>query len=303
MSSIYPLVTWPVGWPSFTMTVLAGGVSEVLTVSDGVAYGWLTTGGVGALRYPASALSLAAVMRTVLDTHSRIVTTGSSYTSDFATPSSPILVAASGRAGYIVSMTITGGSTWQITATSNSAALAVFGLAVNDTLIGSTSPLSNTIINRRTGGVWRPKFAPPAQLEPTLVAVGSGAMSEYSAATQDRLLFGGRLIWSVTWEYVEAADISRELLTVADYLPTANRATGDTAGVLDDLLWTLARGSQVELALPPIGTAAVDFRSVVMDVSGSIERGAYTTESATAARRYNVTMAFVETQDYDPGTP
>ena len=303
MSSIYPLVTWPVGWPSFTMTVLAGGVSEVLTVSDGVAYGWLTTGGVGALRYPASALSLAAVMRTVLNTHSRIVTTGSSYTSDFATPSSPILVAASGRAGYIVSMTITGGSTWQITATSNSAALAVFGLAVNDTLIGSTSPLSNTIINRRTGGVWRPKFAPPAQLEPTLVAVGSGAMSEYSAATQDRLLFGGRLIWSVTWEYVEAADISRELLTVADYLPTANRATGDTAGVLDDLLWTLARGSQVELALPPIGTAAVDFRSVVMDVSGSIERGAYTTESATAARRYNVTMAFVETQDYDPGTP
>lgn len=303
MSSIYPLVTWPVGWPSFTMTVLAGGVSEVLTVPDGLAYGWLTTGSVAVLRYPASALSLAAVMRTALDTHSRIVTTGASYTSDFATPSSPILVAASGRAGYIVSMTITGGTTWQITATSDPAALALFGLAVNDTLTGAVSPLSNTIINRRTGGVWRPKFAPPAQLEPTLVAVGSGAMSEYSAATQDRLLFGGRLIWSVTWEYVEAADISRELLTVANYLPTANRATGDTAGVLDDLLWTLARGAQVELALPPIGTAAVDFRSVVMDVSGSIERGSYTTESATAARRYNVTMAFVETQDYDPGTP
>jgi hypothetical protein len=128
-------------------------------------------------------------------------------------------------------------------------------------------------------------------------------MSEYSAATQDRLLFGGRLIWSVVWEYVEAADISRQLLTVADYLPTALRATGDTAGTLDDLLWTLARGVQVQLALPPIDTAAVDFRTVVMDVSGSIERGAYTTESATAARRYNVTMAFVETQDYDPGTP
>ena len=303
MSSIYPLVTWPVGWPSFTMTVLAGGVSEVLTVSDGVAYGWLTTGGVGALRYPASALSLAAVMRTVLNTHSRIVTTGSSYTSDFATPSSPILVAASGRAGYIVSMSIAGGSTWQITATSNSAALALFGLAVNDTLTGSTSPLSNTIINRRTGGVWRPKFAPPARLEPVQVAVGSGAMSEYSAATQDRLLFGGRLIWSVVWEYVEAADISRQLLTVADYLPTANRATGDTAGVLDDLLWALANGVIIKLALPPIGTAAVDFRDSVMDVGGSLDRNTYATESATAARRYNVTMAFVETQDYDPGTP
>ena len=200
-------------------------------------------------------------------------------------------------------MTITGGSTWQITATSNSAALALFGLAVNDTLIGSTSPLSNTIINRRTAGVWRPKFAPPARLEPVQVAVGSGAMSEYSAATQDRLLFGGRLIWSVVWEYVEAADISRQLLTVADYLPTANRATGDTAGVLDDLLWALANGVIIKLALPPIGTAAVDFRDAVMDVGGSLDRNTYATESATAARRYNVTMAFVETQDWDPGTP
>jgi len=303
MSSIYPLVSWPVGWPTFTMTVLAGGVSEVLTVTDGVAYGWDTTGSVTILRYPASALSLATVMRTALDTHSRIVALGASYTSSFATPSSPILDAASGPAGYVVNMIITGGTTWQITATSDPAALALFGLKVNDTLTGVSNPLFNTIINRRTGGVWRPKFAPPAQLEPTLVAVGSGAMSEYSAATQDRLLFGGRLIWSVVWEYVEAADISRELLTVADYLPTALRATGDTAGTLDDLLWTLARGVQVQLALPPIGTAAVDFRTVVMDVSGSIERGAYTTESATAARRYNVTMAFVETQDYDPGTP
>jgi len=135
------------------------------------------------------------------------------------------------------------------------------------------------------------------------VAVGSGAMSEYSAATQDRLLFGGRLIWSVVWEYVEAADISRELLTVADYLPTALRATGDTAGTLDDLLWALANGVIVKLALPPIGTAAVDFRDAVMDVSGSIDRNTYATESATAARRYNVTMAFVQTQDWDPGTP
>jgi hypothetical protein len=190
-----------------------------------------------------------------------------------------------------------------ITATSNPAALALFGLKVNDTLAQADVGIFATLINRRTAGVWRPKFAPPALLEPTLVAVGSGAMSEYNAGTQDRLLFGGRMIWSVVWEYTEAADISRELLTVADYLPTALRATGDTAGTLDDLLWTLARGAQVQLALPPIGSAAVDYRTVVMDVSGSIERGSYTTESATAARRYNVTLALVETQDYDPGTP
>jgi hypothetical protein len=194
-------------------------------------------------------------------------------------------------------------STATITSTSNVSALALFGLKVNDVLQEPVLPIYVTLINRRTAGVWRPKFAPPAQLEPVQVAVGSGAMSEYSAATQDRLLFGGRLIWSVVWEYVEAADISRQLLTVADYLPTALRATGDTAGTLDDLLWALANGVIVKLALPPIGTAAVDFRDAVMDVSGSIDRNTYATESATAARRYNVTMAFVQTQDWDPGTP
>lgn len=302
MSSIYPLISWEVTVPTFTITVLAGSSSEVLTVTGGTYWGWQTSGAVFFARYDATNTSLAGVIGSTLNTHTKIVTLNAYYSSDISTPSSPLLVAASGPVGYTIQMTITGGSTWQITATSNSAALALFGLAVNDICTGTTG-LNNTIINRRTAGVWRPKFAPPAQLEPTLVAVGSGAMSEYNAGTQDRLLFGGRMIWSVVWEYTEAADISRELLTVADYLPTALRATGDTAGTLDDLLWTLARGAQVQLALPPIGTAAVDYRTVVMDVSGSIERGSYTTESATAARRYNVTLALVETQDYDPGTP
>jgi hypothetical protein len=216
---------------------------------------------------------------------------------------STFVQAGSGTVGWGMRLTITGGNTATITATSSPASLALFGLAVNDVLQGNTTATTLSCVNRRTAGVWRPKFAPPAQLEPVQVAVGSGAMSEYSAATQDRLLFGGRLIWSVVWEYVEAADISRQLLTVADYLPAALRATGDTAGTLDDLLWALANGVIVKLALPPIGTAAVDFRDAVMDVSGSIDRSTYATESATAARRYNVTMAFVETQDWDPGTP
>jgi hypothetical protein len=302
MSSVYPLVTWQVTVPTFTITVLAGGTSAVLTVTGGTYWGWLTTNVVFFSRYRATATSLAGVIKDALDTHPKIVTLSAYYSSDISTPSSPLLVAGSGPVGYTIQMTITGGSTWQITATSDPAALALFGLAVNDTCTGNTG-VDNTIINRRTAGIWRPKFAPPAQLEPVQVAVGSGAMSEYSAATQDRLLFGGRLIWSVVWEYVEAADISRQLLTVADYLPTALRATGDTAGTLDDLLWALANGVIVKLALPPIGTAAVDFRDAVMDVSGSIDRNTYATESATAARRYNVTMAFVQTQDWDPGTP
>jgi hypothetical protein len=301
MSSIFPLVTWQVTVPTFTITVLANAVSEVLTVTGGTYWGWLTTGSEPFAGFrQASSGSLAFVMAAAYLTHTQIGTAVGVYGTSLA----PLLEAGSGTVGWGIVMNIGGtNTTATITATSNPAALALFGLKVNDVLQEFVFPIYATLINRRTAGVWRPKFAPPAQLEPVQVAVGSGAMSEYSAATQDRLLFGGRLIWSVVWEYVEAADISRQLLTVADYLPTALRATGDTAGTLDDLLWALANGVIVKLALPPIGTAAVDFRDAVMDVSGSIDRNTYATESATAARRYNVTMAFVETQDYDPGTP
>ena len=298
MSSIYPLVTWQVTVPTFTIDVLAGGLTETLTVTGGTYWGWLTTGAESSGLRVAATGSLARVISVTLGAHSRITALDARYGS---APTQ--LVAGSGTIGWCVRMIITGGGVATITATSNPAALALFGLAVNDAFASSISAATMTLVNRRTAGIWRPKFAPPARLEPVQVAVGSGAMSEYSAATQDRLLFGGRLIWSVVWEYVEAADISRQLLTVADYLPAANRAAGDTAGVLDDLLWALANGAIVKLALPPIGTAAVDFRDAVMDVSGSLDRGSYATESATAARRYNVTMAFVETQDWDPGTP
>ena len=300
MSSIYPLVTWQVTVPTFTISVTANAINEVLTVTGGTYWGWLTTGTqLGGFR-DAAAGSLAKVMGTTFLTHTQIAKADPQY----GTQLSFLLQAGSGEVGWCLLMNISGtNSTATITATSDPAALALFGLKVNDVLIEFVGTGGKTLINRRTAGVWRPKFAPPARLEPVQVAVGSGAMSEYSAATQDRLLFGGRLIWSVVWEYVEAADISRQLLTVADYLPTANRATGDTAGVLDDLLWALANGVIIKLALPPIGTAAVDFRDAVMDVGGSLDRNTYATESATAARRYNVTMAFVETQDWDPGTP
>jgi hypothetical protein len=309
MSSIYPLVSWQVTVPTFTITVQYG-TTEVLTVTGGTYWGWLTTGAeaFSGLR-TAAAGSLAAVMAATLLTHTNISTTNGQYGQQTTDPlyAMSLVQAGSGGIGWAVvwgsSISPNPGPFATITATSDVAALALFGLKVNDTLAQADVGNFATLINRRTAGVWRPKFAPPAQLEPVQVAVGSGAMSEYSAATQDRLLFGGRLIWSVVWEYVEAADISRQLLTVADYLPTALRATGDTAGTLDDLLWALANGVIVKLALPPIGTAAVDFRDAVMDVSGSIDRNTYATESATAARRYNVTMAFVQTQDWDPGTP
>jgi hypothetical protein len=300
MSSVYPLVTWQVTVPTFTISVTANAINDVLTVTGGTYWGWLTTGTESAGIRAAASGSLAEVMAAAYLTHTQITLAVAVY----GTRSTLPLEADSGTVGYGIFLNINGtNTTATITATSDVAALALFGLKVNDVFVENHFGNTVTLVNRRTAGVWRPKFAPPAQLEPVQVAVGSGAMSEYSAATQDRLLFGGRLIWSVVWEYVEAADISRQLLTVADYLPTALRATGDTAGTLDDLLWALANGVIVKLALPPIGTAAVDFRDAVMDVSGSIDRNTYATESATAARRYNVTMAFVQTQDYDPGTP
>ena len=299
MSSIFPLVTWQVTVPTFTINVTANAINEVLTVTGGTYWGWLTT---SSGQYTAATGSLADTMAAAYLTHTQITAAQPRYGDSAIFTTS--VQAGSGTVGWGIRLTTLGVSTnVTITATSDPAALALFGLKVNDVLKSNTTQNTLTCVNRRTAGVWRPKFAPPARLEPVQVAVGSGAMSEYSAATQDRLLFGGRLIWSVVWEYVEAADISRQLLTVADYLPAANRAAGDTAGVLDDLLWALANGAIVKLALPPIGTAAVDFRDAVMDVSGSLDRGSYATESATAARRYNVTMAFVETQDWDPGTP
>lgn len=296
MSSIYPLVTWQVTVPTFTISVTANAINEVLTVTGGTYWGWLTTGiDVATQLYLAASGSLAEVLVSTLNTHSQIAGNAAAFYGE----TGATIVGGLSPSGVAIGIYIENllFSDTAVTATSDPAALAIFGLIAGDVLTGEC------VIARRTAGVWRPKFAPPARLEPVQVAVGSGAMSEYSAATQDRLLFGGRLIWSVVWEYVEAADISRQLLTVADYLPTANRATGDTAGVLDDLLWALANGVIIKLALPPIGTAAVDFRDAVMDVSGSLDRNTYATESATAARRYNVTMAFVETQDWDPGTP
>ena len=288
---IYPLLTWVVSWPAFTVTVLANGVTEVLNVPDGAAYGWKTTGTDLGGVYAADAASLAKVLVDALNTHSEL----GSATAFYGTTSADIIggLSASGTATGIY-LSDTGGAV--ITVTSNAAALALFGLQAGDDLG------AECIIARRTAGVWRHTFAPPATLEPVLVAIGSGAISEYNAGAFNRLLFGGRLVWSVKWEFVQAADITRSLAPLNDYLPGANRAPGDTAGTLDDALWALASGLTWTLALPPEGTAAISYREVIMDVSGSIDRGAYTTEAAVGARLYHVTLTTIETTDFDPGT-
>jgi hypothetical protein len=292
---IYPLLTWLVTVPAFTLTVTANGVTEVLNVPAGSYYGWKTTGtGFGGV-YAADAASLGSVLAAVFATHSEMPACAAFY-------GMPVFVGQV-IGGLLapeatVGVQLTDVTDFSVDATSNAVALRMFGLEVGDSCSSD-----NVIIARRTAGVWRPMFAPPAFLEPVMVAVGSGAVSEYNPAAFDRILLSGRLVWSLRWEYVPAADITRALSPLNDYLTAANRAAGDTAGTLDDALWYAANTGSWLLALPPQGTDAIDYRGVVMPADGNIERGAYTTEASAGARLYIVTLSVIQTAAYDPGTP
>lgn len=297
--SLYPMVSWTVTMPAFTVTVTIDSVTEVLSFAGGVLRGWNTTGAVAGLSSgswrDAPAGTIAAAFASLLATHTQAGPVDAYY--GWSNGSVALVQGGSGQVGYLLDYNPPDPSGGTIDATSDATALAYFGLKVGDSLPQSV------VVNRRTAGVWRPKFAPVAQLEPVMSAIGSGAMSDYTASVHDRLLFSGRIVWSALWEYVEAADISRELLDVQDYLPLALRATGDTAGVLDDLLWVLANAKSVYLALPPVQlTAAIEYKEAVLGETGDLTRDAFTTEAAVASRRYNVTMAFVETTNYTPGT-
>lgn len=286
---IYPLVSWTVEVPTFTMDVLANGITETLTVPGGLYWGWRTTGAAvvpsPSQYYEADATSLAGLLRDVLNTHTQLGSVTTFY---------PASASGIGPGIYYAD---TLQADTEIVSTSNAAALALFGITAPLVLGGEGA------ITTRTAGVWRPKFAPPATLEPVTTAIGSGAVSEYNPATFSRLLFSGRLVWSVVWEFVPAADITRELALLNDYLPYADRATGDTAGTLDDLLWAVANGKQLALALPPIGSAAVEYRGCIINEQGEIPRDRYTTETGQGTRSYIVTLALLETDAYDPGTP
>ena len=297
--ALYPMLSWVVELPSFTVSVSIDGTVEVLNFVGGVYFGWDTTGAVvglaGATLRAAGAASLAKAFADTLATHTLAGPVTAYYGHIVDGGPWSVVQAGSDNRGWAMDWNPAENDA-VITATSDATALAYLGLQVGD-LLDQT-----VMVNRRTVGVWRPKFAPVAQLEPVMVAVGSGIIGAYDPGLHDRVLFSGRLIYSVLWEYVEAADITRTLLDIANYLPPAIRATGDTAGTLDDVLWTLANGKEVRLALPPQGNSAVEYKSCVMDVSESMARDAYTTEAAVGARRYNVTLALISTTPYDPGT-
>jgi hypothetical protein len=77
----------------------------------------------------------------------------------------------------------------------------------------------------------------------------------------------------------------------------AGRAAGDTRGTLDDLVEAAAQGLDLSLALPPIGTAAVDYRTCIIPDTGNLSRSRFTTEAAVGGRMYSVTLPLLETRE------
>lgn len=289
--STYPLISWKVTVPAFTIDVTVGtGVAQTLNIPAGDYWGWRTTGTESASQTRAAAPdSLARVLATTLATHTSILplTTFGRY----GNPSGLGI-------GYRVETSSL--SSIVLTATSNAAALALFGITAPFTFQPGGFPPVYQSITIRTAGVWRPYDIGNPRCEPVFTAVGSGAWSPYDASSNDRIRVGGQLGWVVDWPFVNASDITREVNGLADYLPLANRVTGDTNGTLDDLIDAAADGRELLLALPPIGTAAVDYRECIIPRAANLTRDEFTTEASVGSRRYNVSIPLLETRDYTP---
>lgn len=287
---IYPLVSWGVDVPAFTIDVRvvtpSGTVTETLTVPAGTYQGWRTTGTQGGGVRAAESGSLAWRLGQTLLNHSLITTVSANYadgTSLVTSPGDYVIFLNPTSAPTVLGLTITG--------TNNAAALALFGLTAPASSLGAFF-----IITRRTAGVWRPNTDGGRQ-EPDYTIVGSGAWSPYNPAANDRIRIGGQLAWLVSWEFVQASDITREVNGLANYLTLAGRSAGDTNGTLDDVLQAASQGRTLTLALPPIGTAAVDYRECILPESGNLTRTRYTTEAAVGGRMYSVTLPMLETRE------
>lgn len=286
--STYPLISWKVTVPAFTIDVsVNGGASQTLNVAAGDYWGWRT--GTNPLTPDVARTGLnaplARAISTALATHTGIAAANPVYTRNDASD------------GVLYAITGIGVTDVALTATSDPATLALFGLTSTTALMVAGV---NQTITTRTAGVWRPYDVGNPRCEPVFTAVGSGAWSPYDASSNDRIRVGGQLGWVVDWPFVNASDITREVNGLADYLPLANRVTGDTNGTLDDLIDAAADGRELLLALPPIGTAVIDYRSCIIPRAANLTRDEFTTEASVGSRRYNVSIPLLETRDYTP---
>jgi len=289
---IYPLISWKVTVPAFTIDVSVGGAAaETLNIPAGDYWGWRTTGTESSGVRLAASDSLADRLADTLLTHTGVL----GATGQYGNPSGLGI-------GYYISFNLlSGGASVAITATSDPAALALFGITSLPFSLRLTGIFAlPQVVTTRTAGVWRPYDVGNPRCEPVFTAVGSGAWSPYDASSNDRIRVGGQLGWVVDWPFVNASDITREVNELADYLPLANRASGDTNGTLDDLIDAAADGLELLLALPPIGTAAVDYRECIIPRAANLTRDEFTTEASIGSRRYNVSIPLLETRDYTP---
>jgi hypothetical protein len=298
--SVYPLVTWRVPVPSFTVTVDVASVVRVLTVPAGNYWGWRTTGvsapadrisDPGAVlstaqAHDAAADSLIGVLAATIGLHDSVLTSKGLYWTD-------------GLSGVLVTDALFTGCL--ITATSNPAALALFGIGALPAVITvfDLTPAALTPIARsaRTAGVWRPApVADPVTIEPRVRLVGQGAWSPYNPAENDRVRVGATRLWETLWEYCAAADVSREFARQNNYLSVAGRAAGDTAGTFEDLLDAASRRYEMALALQRVDapTQPIHYVPVILPVTGDLDAGAYITDAGAGQRLYTVSMAMLE---------
>jgi hypothetical protein len=274
--SVYPLVTWRVPVPAFTITMTyafssGSPIVVVVNVPAGNYWGWRTVQTPAPTTPFATTDSLAGVLRDAIGS--------STETYYVSTP----------QIGWQID-TI-GALSLTITATSDPAALALFGVSVG------TVMTEELVITRRTAGVWRPApVADPVTIEPRVRLVGQGAWSPYNPAENDRVRVGATRLWETLWEYCAAADVSREFARQNNYLSVAGRAAGDTAGTFEDLLDAASRRYEMALALQRVDapTQPIHYVPVILPVTGDLDAGAYITDAGAGQRLYAVSMAMLE---------
>ena len=143
---------------------------------------------------------------------------------------------------------------------------------------------------RRWAGVWSPASL-GVRCEPVYVDDGAQTVSPYNPAAADRVRVARRRLWLCSWPYVEAADVTRDVLLLDPAFATlADRAGDDTLGTLDDLLGAAGSGRQLRLVLDGAGTE----RDAWLDAADAIKRDDFTSEETVGGRRYRVALPLLE---------
>jgi len=279
--SYYPLISWAIDLEGVGIDVTANSVQETLTFPAAAA----TTWGWGAdSAGDAASDSLAGRLATLLVTHSEITAASATY--------------AAGKPGTYT-ITVTSGGVANISIKGAVDTLRRLGLYTSGTSGTDTltfALVTGVVSDCHFDGAWMPGV-PAADAEPTYVDPGTSVGSPYDPGTWDRLSWTARRVWSVTWPYVESADMSRDYVAYVDagFSTLANREALDTYGTFDDVLIQTAAGADLRLVLA-MGTE----RDVRFVEDGDLDRSRYANRETVGGRRWNVVIALLETSEATP---